>query len=288
MRRSSTRAITRMLAPSSPGPGCPLTRDPAPFGGRRKREGGEDRGDRGGSRRSCSPRSVPLSRRRELEFACLRLRDPRVAGLRVCRPPVEAGRKRRSRDDHRAPRAERRRGARGRLDRRRRPRSRPQRRDHVAADRCRVDAGHPADGVRGDHAARTRPRVRPAPPERRGRREPPPGSARDQPPTGRLARLARRPAGDGPDSAPGSHRRWEPIATAESWNGGAATCNGFRFRFERVGVARSLGGSWRPFVPGSTFHDRGYQVRQLSPAPTGSRLLSAGSAQAYAFDALSA
>jgi hypothetical protein len=87
---------------------------------------------------------------------------------------------------------------------------------------------------------------------------------------------------------PGSHRRWEPLATAESWNGGAATCNGFRFRFERVGVARSLGGSWQPFVPGTTFRDRGYQVRQLSPAPTGSRLLSAGSPQAYAFDALSA
>jgi len=87
---------------------------------------------------------------------------------------------------------------------------------------------------------------------------------------------------------PGSHRRWEPLATAESWNGGEATCNGFRFRFEKVGVARSLGGSWLPFVPGVTFRDRGYQVRQLSPAPAGSRLLSAGSPQAYAFDALSA
>jgi len=87
---------------------------------------------------------------------------------------------------------------------------------------------------------------------------------------------------------PGSHRRWEPLATAESWNGGEATCNGFRFRFEKVGVARSLGGSWQPFVPGVTFRDRGYQVRQLSPAPAGSRLLSAGSPQAYAFDALSA
>lgn len=87
---------------------------------------------------------------------------------------------------------------------------------------------------------------------------------------------------------PGSHRRWEPLATAESWNGGSATCNGFRFRFERVGVARSLGGSWQAFVPGYTFRDRGYQVRQLSPAPAGHRLLSAGSPQAYAFDALSA
>jgi len=87
---------------------------------------------------------------------------------------------------------------------------------------------------------------------------------------------------------PGSHRRWEPLATAESWNGGSATCNGFGFRFEKVGVARSLGGSWAEFVPGHIFRDHGYQVRQLSPAPSGHRLLSAGSPQAYAFDALSA
>ena len=87
---------------------------------------------------------------------------------------------------------------------------------------------------------------------------------------------------------PGSHRRWEPLATAESWNGGVATCNGFGFRFERVGVARSLGGSWQPFVPGYTFRDRGYEVRQLSPTPRGHRTLSAGSLEAYAFDAVSA
>ncbi len=96
-----------------------------------------------------------------------------------------------------------------------------------------------------------------------------------------------RPVTD-PVVLPGSHRRWEPLATAESWNGGVATCNGFGFRFERVGVARSLGGSWQPFVPGYTFRDRGYVVRQLSPAPRGHRTLSAGSLEAYAFDALSA
>jgi hypothetical protein len=96
-----------------------------------------------------------------------------------------------------------------------------------------------------------------------------------------------RPVTD-PIVLPGSHRRWEPLATAESWNGGVATCNGFGFRFERVGVARSLGGSWQPFVPGYTFRDRGYEVRQLSPTPRGHRTLSAGSLEAYAFDAVSA
>ena len=87
---------------------------------------------------------------------------------------------------------------------------------------------------------------------------------------------------------PGSHRRWEPLATAESWNGGVATCNAFGFRFERVGLARSLGGSWQMFAPGYTFRDRGYTVRQLSPTPRGHRTLSARSLQPYAFDALSA
>ena len=31
-----------------------------------------------------------------------------------------------------------------------------------------------------------------------------------------------------------STRRWRPIATAESWNGGRAVCNTFAFRFEGV------------------------------------------------------
>jgi hypothetical protein len=65
-----------------------------------------------------------------------------------------------------------------------------------------------------------------------------------------------KPATD-PIVLEGSHRLWKPIATAESWNGGVTTCNGFGFRFERVGVARSLGGSWRTFQPGFTFEDRG-------------------------------
>jgi len=87
---------------------------------------------------------------------------------------------------------------------------------------------------------------------------------------------------------PGSHRIWKPIATGESWNGGVATCNSFGFRFERVGIAQSLGGSWRTFAPGYTFEDRGYVVRQLRPAPPGQRTLASDPIQAYAFDAASA
>ena len=95
-----------------------------------------------------------------------------------------------------------------------------------------------------------------------------------------------RPVTD-PIVLPGSHKRWQPIATGESWNGGVATCNGFRFRFERVGVAQSLGGSWRTFEPGFTFRDRGYSVRELRPASGGQRTLASDSIAPYAFDAQS-
>ena len=86
----------------------------------------------------------------------------------------------------------------------------------------------------------------------------------------------------------GSHKRWQPIATAESWDGGIETCNNFGFRFERVGVAQSLGGSWREFLPGLTFRDRGYVVRQLRPASPTTRTLSSDPIEQYAFDARSA
>lgn len=95
------------------------------------------------------------------------------------------------------------------------------------------------------------------------------------------------PATD-PIVLPGSHKRWKPIATAETWNGGTGACNRFGFRFERVGIAQSLGGSWRTFEPGFTFRDQGFAVRQLSPAPSGQRTLASDGLQAYAFEAASA
>ena len=97
-----------------------------------------------------------------------------------------------------------------------------------------------------------------------------------------------KPATD-PIVLPGSHRIWKPIATAESWNGGAATCNSFGFRFERVGVAagpRRLVAHLRARV-----HVQGPRVRR-APAPPraqgGQRTLSADAIEAYAFDAASA
>jgi hypothetical protein len=65
----------------------------------------------------------------------------------------------------------------------------------------------------------------------------------------------------------GSAERWEPIATAESWNGGERACNRFAFRFERVSVSHGRGGSWFAFRPGYHFQDGDYMLRQLAAAP---------------------
>jgi hypothetical protein len=84
--------------------------------------------------------------------------------------------------------------------------------------------------------------------------------------------------------------RWAPIATAESWNGGAASCNAFPFRFERVSVSYGGGGSWRPFVPAHRFLDGAYKLRNLASAPaqTGAyRALASATVQPYAFVATS-
>ena len=59
---------------------------------------------------------------------------------------------------------------------------------------------------------------------------------------------------------PASSGRWNPIATAETWDGGKKVCNRFAYRFEHVSVAVRRGGSWTPVVVGSVFRDRGYRV----------------------------
>ena len=84
----------------------------------------------------------------------------------------------------------------------------------------------------------------------------------------------------------GSSGRWAPIATAESWNGGEAACNTFAYRFERVSVSGE-GGSWRQFVPGHRFLDKGHRLRALATAAaggaSGARRLSSGAPLPYAF-----
>jgi hypothetical protein len=95
-----------------------------------------------------------------------------------------------------------------------------------------------------------------------------------------------RPA-TAPIRLPGSSGRWQPIATAESWNGGQQVCNRFAFRFERVGVAGWRGGSWHAFVPGNRFVDQGYALQQLRPSPGAARTLAADPIRPFAFEAVS-
>jgi hypothetical protein len=86
----------------------------------------------------------------------------------------------------------------------------------------------------------------------------------------------------------GSSGRWAPIATAESWNGGEAACNAFAYRFEQVSVAHSHGGSWKPFVSGHRFLDRGYELRTLAVGgPAKQRRLATTAVRPYAFLATS-
>ena len=50
---------------------------------------------------------------------------------------------------------------------------------------------------------------------------------------------------------PGSHGRWAPIATAESWDGGSAgACNGFLYRFGGISIAGVPGGGWHELARG--------------------------------------
>lgn len=63
-----------------------------------------------------------------------------------------------------------------------------------------------------------------------------------------------------PIHLPGSSGRFEPIATAETWDGGTRVCNRFAYRFDGLAVAGARGGGWKRFVQAHRFEDRGYRV----------------------------
>jgi hypothetical protein len=67
-----------------------------------------------------------------------------------------------------------------------------------------------------------------------------------------------------PIHMPGSSGRFNPIATAETWDGGVRGCNRFAYRFGNLRVASSRGGSWKPFVRAQRFLDRGYRVTTVA------------------------
>lgn len=63
-----------------------------------------------------------------------------------------------------------------------------------------------------------------------------------------------------PIHLPGSSGRFQPIATAEAWDGGKRVCNRFTYGFDGLAVAAARGGSWQRFVQAHRFEDRGYRV----------------------------
>jgi hypothetical protein len=66
-----------------------------------------------------------------------------------------------------------------------------------------------------------------------------------------------------PIRLPESHGRWQPIATAESWEGGAgASCENFLYNFRRIRIAHALGGGWHPLSGGRIVRSSGTHIRR--------------------------
>ena len=65
-----------------------------------------------------------------------------------------------------------------------------------------------------------------------------------------------------PIPLPASHDRFRPMATAESFDVGTATCNTFLYRFNDVTIARAPGGSWRPLTGGHPISDPATRVKR--------------------------
>ncbi|MGB2952751.1 MAG: hypothetical protein WBB74_05085 [Gaiellaceae bacterium] len=57
-----------------------------------------------------------------------------------------------------------------------------------------------------------------------------------------------------------SHGAWEPVVTAESWNGDVHACNPLAYRFENVAWSTHAGGWWHRLTGGLLFADPGYRV----------------------------
>jgi hypothetical protein len=63
---------------------------------------------------------------------------------------------------------------------------------------------------------------------------------------------------------PGSHGRWAPIATAESWDGatGGGACNDFLYSFRQVSIATAPGGGWQQLVESTPITNTTTRIKQ--------------------------
>lgn len=60
---------------------------------------------------------------------------------------------------------------------------------------------------------------------------------------------------------PGSHGAFQPVATAENWDGGVAgSCNNYAFDFTSLSVRTTWGGSWQAFDTSRVLHDPAYRI----------------------------
>ena len=62
-------------------------------------------------------------------------------------------------------------------------------------------------------------------------------------------------------SLPGSHGAFQPVATAENWDGGVAgTCNAYNFGFSTLAVRSQYKGAWDAFDLSRVLRDPAYQL----------------------------
>jgi hypothetical protein len=60
---------------------------------------------------------------------------------------------------------------------------------------------------------------------------------------------------------PGSHGRFQPVATAENWDGGVAgSCNEYAFGFSSLSIRSAFGGGWSPFDLSRVLRDPAYLI----------------------------
>jgi hypothetical protein len=64
-----------------------------------------------------------------------------------------------------------------------------------------------------------------------------------------------------PIMLPGSHGRFQPVATAENWDGGVAgTCNQYGYAFSSLAVRSEYKGAWQAFDLSRVLRDPAYQM----------------------------
>jgi hypothetical protein len=62
-------------------------------------------------------------------------------------------------------------------------------------------------------------------------------------------------------SLPGSHGRFQPVATAENWDGGVAgSCSQYGYSFSNLAVRSAYKGAWQAFDLSRVLRDPSYQL----------------------------